>query len=371
MTAIEIREIVSLDKIEALRQAWTDLFDDSLQPTVFGAWEWQYLAAKHIAEPGSVRILTAYEDDNLVGVLPLASGRTKVGGIFPAATLRCLGGDITDYNALLVKRSFLPPVIRAMRDYLSRTGMIVILQNVLPGSPLDVLGRYMTRAGFYRAVYESKVALVSRLDGDHEHFMKLLTKKFQGTLRNNQNYMDRSGGYTYHVEPDSAELLDALINLHTSRWKHKGKHGALATRQVRDFHAELSQIDNKPFGIQYHTIRHEGDIAAILYGFVFRNRFMAYLSGFDMTHDRISPGNMVFHYCIRQLYDDGAAVFDMLRGDAKYKQTWATATYEMQDALYFPPSASGRLLYGATRTMQGIKRAVPVAVKRRLKSLIP
>ena len=112
-------------------------------------------------------------------------------------------------------------------------------------------------------------------------------------------------------------------------------------------------------------------VAHFLYGFVFRNRFMAYLSGFDMAHDRISPGNMVFNDCIRQLYEDSVAVFDMLRGDMKYKKTWATATYEMQDALYFPPSASGRLLYGATRTMQNLKRSVPVAVKRRLKSLIP
>jgi len=370
MSCVEIREITSIGDLESFREPWTSLLDRSHQATVFGTWEWQYAAAKHLAGNDAVRIFTVFIDDKPAGILPMLQKRIKVGGIIPATALTCLGGGITDYNAMVVRKGMLSQVVPALVSHLEKIGLPVMLENVLPGSPLDILGRYLRKQHFGSAVCESKTALTARLGGDYDGFMRGMKRKFRKALRNNQNYMDRAGGYRYLSEQPSSDLLANLIRLHTLRWRHKGESGALAIRRIGDFHEELLSFPSPPYEIRYYTIRHDDAIAAILYGFVMGNRFYAYLSGFDMDHDRISPGNMIINYCIRRLFEEGIAVFDMLRGDMKYKQTWATAAYGMADTIFFPPDIAGRFLHGNMKAIQTLKRAVPTSVKEKMKSVI-
>ncbi len=369
MTGIEIKEISVSDEIESLCPAWSALVKDSHQATVFSTWEWQYAAAKH-GVGGRPCILAAYLENELVGILPLARRKMKIGGLIPSAALVCLGGAITDYNPLIVRKEFLSRVIPALASRLEQIGLPAAMENVLPGSPLDILGRYMRNCGFYSARYETKLAMVTRLEDTYLKFNKGLTKKFRKTLRNNQNYMDRAGGYNYTAEDPSEHLLGTLIELHSSRWQHKGQSGALARERIRNFHAEIMKMRPAPFAIRYYTIRHEDRVVAVLYGFLFGSRFYAYLSGFDMAHTRISPGNMIIDYCIQCLIDEKVAIFDLLRGDMKYKQSWATTTYDMADMIYFPRTVSGRMLHTNLKTLQAIKKAVPPAVKRRLRSAL-
>ncbi len=370
MKQITIEKIDSLDRLEELQQSWNELLESSPGATVFGSWEWQYHAARSFTADRGLAILAAYSDDMLIAVLPLRECKKKIGHLFSASVVRCLGGAITDYNPLLFREKSLPDAISAFARYLTQNGYIVDLENVLPGSPLYVLGRFLADNRYKATIYESKTALVAELTGGYENFLKSRKKKFRKTLRNNRNYMDRAGGYSYHKENMSGELLATLIDLHTSRWEHKGESGVLARKQIKDFHAALSGARGRPFEIKYYTIRHQDKIVAILYGFLYRERFYAYLSGFDMTHNRISPGNMIIDYCIRDLCEAGIEVFDMLRGDMQYKQTWATISHEMKDRLYFPPTLSGRLYYWFMKTVQTVKRFIPVSLKKRAKSII-
>jgi CelD/BcsL family acetyltransferase involved in cellulose biosynthesis len=370
MNGIEIREITGLDEIESLRPAWSALEEDSHQTTIFSTWEWQYAAARHLAGDGPPLILAAYLEDELIGILPLARRKVKIGGLIPSAALVCLGGAITDYNPLIVRKEFLSRAIPALAERLEKIGLPVDFKNVLPGSPLDILGRYMRNCGFHSDLYETKMALMTRLTDTYEDFFNSRKTKFRKAMRNSRNYMNRTGGYSFNCEDSSDELLTTLINLHTSRWQHKGESGALAWQRIRDFHAELMQMPSAPYAIRYYTIRHEGKIVAILYGFLFGGRFYAYLSGFDMAHTRISPGNMIIDYCIRSLIDEKVPLFDLLRGDMKYKQSWATFSYGMADMIYFPRTASGRMLHANLKTLQAVKKAVPPAIKRRIRSAL-
>jgi CelD/BcsL family acetyltransferase involved in cellulose biosynthesis len=369
MKQIDVKKIVSLTQLEDLRRRWNGLLASCLRPTVFASWEWQYLSARFFAEDQKLEVLAAYSGEILVGVLPLHQVKARLGGIIPATVLRPLGGGLTDYNVLMIREKYLSSVIPAFAQYLKRRCCLVDFENVLPGSPLAILGRYLTRRSFYQIIYESKTALATRLTGDYDSFMKERKKKFRRTLSNNRNYMNRMGGYSYHSENATTDLLAILMTLHTSRWEHKGERGALAQKQIKDFHTAIHEMPDKVFDIRYYTIRHNNNVAAILYGFIFRDRYYAYLAGFDMAHNRISPGNMVFNYCIQELYRENIAVFDMLRGDMKYKHTWATISYDMIDAFYFPPTFFGRCLYRMVKTIQAIKRIIPSGLKKGLKSI--
>lgn len=370
MNRIDVKPVSTMEEMEAMRPQWSRLLDSSLAPTVFDTWEWQFLATKFFLEKQLPNILTVREGSDLVAILPLRHRRLTIGHMIPVMAWAPLGGSLTDYNNLIVKQGYAKIVFPAFSDYLRQSGRPLDLENVLPGGPLDMLGHHLTGNGWRAAVYETKTALVTELPKDHTDFLKSLKKKFRKTMRNNQNYMDRDGGYAYRWEKPTEELLTALISLHTSRWQYKGESGALARQRIRNFHAALGRMEALPFSIDYFTIRHHEKIAAILYGFTYRNRFYAYLSGFDMSHNRISPGNMVINESIRALMDRGIRTFDMLRGDMKYKQTWATASMDMKDILYFPPGLSGRCLFLLMQTVQGIKRLMPASMKNSLKKLM-
>ncbi len=370
MNPVRIELISTAEAMEPLRRDWNRLLIEGSRSTVFGSWEWQSLAANVFRAGSQLAVLAAYSGDTLTAILPLRLTRTRIGGLISTHVWQCLGGGLTDYNALIIGRDNDSEIIAAFAEYLTAGGHPVDMENVLPGSPLDDLARYLSDHGWNRAVYESKVALMTELKPDYASFSKTLKKKFRKNLNNNQNYMDRTGGYTYHREPASDELLETLITLHTSRWQFKGESGALAQQRIREFHTALNRMDDRPFEIEYYTIRHRDKIVAILYTFTFEKRLYAYLSGFDMAHGRISAGNMLLNYCIEQAIGDGLEVFDMLRGDMKYKQTWATLSHDMEDALYFPPSLSGEIMFRTLRSVQAVKRILPVSMKTGIKSLL-
>lgn len=366
----DIRTVTDLSGLERLRPAWKSLLSGSVRPTVFAAWEWQYLCAKHMAGGNDIVVLAIYDGETLAAVLPLHRERTKLAGGIPSETLACLGGDITDYNVLLVREQYLSTAIPALAERLRELDRPLDLRNVLPGTPLYALVEHLAGHGFACVPYETKTALYSQIGNDYEAFKKGLKKKLRKALNNNQNYMDRTGGYSYHIEAADTETLDALIRLHTNRWEFKGEAGALAQQKIKAFHADLQGLSGRPFDIRYYTIRHNDRIVSIVYGFVFLNCYYAYLSGFDMAHERISPGNMVLNHTIRELIKGGIAGFDMLRGDMHYKQSWATGAIEMRDVILFPPTLRGRMAAAAMKAIMGAKRLIPKSVKRGLKATV-
>ena len=81
MSSIEVKEIGSIGDLESFREPWTSLQAESHQATVFGTWEWQFAAAKHLAGDGTLRVFIVFVDDEPAGILPMLQRRIKVGGI--------------------------------------------------------------------------------------------------------------------------------------------------------------------------------------------------------------------------------------------------------------------------------------------------
>jgi CelD/BcsL family acetyltransferase involved in cellulose biosynthesis len=367
---IKVKKLSTIEELESLREQWKELLCSCANPNIFSTWEWQYQCARLLSDEKNLFVLTAHDNDELVSVLPLRKANKRFGGLIPGTTLTCLGGQITDYNVLLVRKHYSSSVIPLLTDYLLNLKLPLDFQNVLRRTDLYNLVKYMVDNGSKMLTYESKNALWSNLCIDYESFVKNLSKKLRKNLRLNQNRMDRAGGYTFQSEEANDTLLNRLIQLHTSRWEHRGQKGALAQKQIQSFHAELQKMRNKPFEIKYSTIRHEGEIIAILYLFVFNSCCYAYLSGFDMNHSRISPGNMIINYSIREAIQNGFGKFDMMRGDMKYKHSWATEAQDIYDTLLFPPSFYASVLYSSMNYIQAVKSIVPKPVKKKLKSIL-
>jgi CelD/BcsL family acetyltransferase involved in cellulose biosynthesis len=63
-------------------------------------------------------------------------------------------------------------------------------------------------------------------------------------------------------------------------------------------------------------------VAAVYYGFVANGRAYYYLSGFDPSFERLSPGTLIVHHAIQEAVREGAGEMDFLRGREAYKYGW-------------------------------------------------
>jgi CelD/BcsL family acetyltransferase involved in cellulose biosynthesis len=122
----------------------------------------------------------------------------------------------------------------------------------------------------------------------------------------------------------SAELaasLNALIRLHSMRWREHGG-GVLNEIRVQQFHAlAVPQLDGAGM-LDVFLCKIRDTIISVYYGLHDSWRAYAYLLGFDPAHAFISPGSLLIGNAIQQAADNGAREFHFLRGGQRYKYEW-------------------------------------------------
>lgn len=366
----KISEVRDLNALEEIRPEWENLLSRIDSPTVFDCWGWHYCCAKWFAKYEELFVLVVRQEERMVAIFPLKIAMTQLNQMVSAKTVTCLGGEITDYNSLLLDRQSNANVNQALQEYFIANELVLVLDNVIEGSALRNLIDGLVNRKFRSIETGSSQSRICPLDHGYEVMIRELRKKFRNNLRSNQNYMDRKQGYSYHCEPSDQKTLELFFKMHTERWEDRGESGAMAADQIRQFHADLLCLPQRDFDIRYYSIRHNDEVVSILYGFLIHDKFYFYLSGFNPNHGRISPGNMVINFSMKCLCDENILSYDMLRGEMKYKREWARKVLTLKNLIMFPPTSKGRVTYIKYKTIQSIKNLFPKGIKRKLKSVI-
>ena len=70
----------------------------------------------------------------------------------------------------------------------------------------------------------------------------------------------------------------------------------------------------------------KGYYIASLYIFKYGGKYYYYQSGFDPDWEKLSPGFLLFSYCIENAISEGIKEFDFLQGEEEYKYLWTNKT---------------------------------------------
>jgi CelD/BcsL family acetyltransferase involved in cellulose biosynthesis len=119
-----------------------------------------------------------------------------------------------------------------------------------------------------------------------------------------------------------AEMLDDLFRLHEARWRTRGEAGVLGDPTVREFHRDAAPALAGEGALRLYRMRIGERVAAIYYGFAWRDRAYAYIGGFDPERSRLSPGALILFHAIGAAIAEGCRAFDSLRGGEAYKYAW-------------------------------------------------
>ncbi len=329
-----LQEIRDLEDLEWIRPAWAALHTRCEQATPFHGPAWLLPWARRLAR-GSLRVLAAWQTDELVGLLPLQLVHN--GG----RTLELMGAPVTDYQGALLAPG--PPGARALS---SLWGFLMhghsdwdrLELSQLPED--DPLLRQPAPPGF--------VDQTTRLEACPRLPLPASAAALRDRLAHLAGRLDRCSrrlaeqgrlGFELAHPGNLDELLQALFRLHQERWRTRALPGVLAGPTMRDFHREVAAEMLAAGRLRLCAVRLDGSVLSVVHALVHGHTLYLYIGGFDPAFARFSPGLLAIFWTMQMAAREHLTTCDLLRGSESYKERFAPVLRHNFHRRLIPPSA--------------------------------
>jgi len=305
----------------ALRQEWNPLLRDSASNTIFLTWEWQSTWWEHLGE-GELYLIAVRDGSHLSGIAPLYL-TTSDDGLKTLSIVGCR--DVSDYLDLIAASGQEERVYSALLDWLGSdeapTWDLADLCNISAASPTHQLLVEMATARGYQVQTEVEdVCPIIFLPSTWDEYLSSLDGKQRHEIRRKLRKAEASGQINWYIvgeERDLAAEMDAFIKLHEKSAVEKDEFMDI---KMKGFFHAVAQVLHDAGWLQLAFMEVNGEKAATMMNFDYRDSIMVYNSGYDpRKHAWLSPGIVLLAYCIQWAIELGRAKFDFLRGDEEYK----------------------------------------------------
>lgn len=314
-----------LNSFEAARESWTAVEQLAAASTVFQSWIWQDAWWAHYSAGRELLVLVAESEGEPVGFLALY----LIAGFAGMRKLRLVGtgGDTSpDYLGPLIAAGSEAAVGAAFATHIfeSLRWDVLDFSDLQPG-PLaeEILRR---KDGAVSIEWrESGPIHISRLPSNWDSYLSAMHRDRRARLRRLRQRAIEGLSAQFAVMTDAAEMdraYDRLVELHRMRWDGDESDRAFRTDAYVSFHRSvihrLAQVD----GIRMYCLMVNDEPVAIHYCYRNAREIMYFQSGFDPRYKQYSPGQVLFGFAIEHAIAEGNRVFDMLKGDYSFKQSW-------------------------------------------------
>jgi CelD/BcsL family acetyltransferase involved in cellulose biosynthesis len=339
-----------------LAPLWRDL-ESRADPPFFLSWHWIGTWVATIADAPMLLTGRAAGTVVLLGLLLPSKQRTL--RLWPTHGLRLhtTGDEAEDvitieYNGFLVARSwegraetaaiaFLNGGIRVGRrrwDELHLRGVPDRTEALLPPG---VLTQVASRKPSWRvdldAVRQSGRPYLDHLSANTRQQIRRALRLYEGRT----GRVDATRART----PEEATIfLRGLQELHQSYWQARGEPGAFAHPFYVRFLDRLIERCLPEHAIELVRIGSADRAIGYLCNFRYRGQIYAYLSGFLYDADpKLKPGLVSHALCIETHLRGGAAIYDFMAGDNRYKASLGVPGPDMLYLIARRPTVAARL----------------------------
>jgi CelD/BcsL family acetyltransferase involved in cellulose biosynthesis len=266
----------------------------------------------------------------------------------------------SDYMDLIVRRGYEDDCLAAMASRLQESRVTVAFEHLPADSLASRLGRLLTAGGWTMTTGENGTCPIVPLAGhSFESYLGTLGSSHRANFRRRLKALEQK----FHVrfeqvssEADRDAVLPMLAGFSQRRWRDQGGSSAFATPDIRAFQNEATRLALASGWLRLYVLRLDGDVAAVMYGFLYNDRFYFYQHGFDERFRDASVGLVLMGLSIRAALEEGAREFDMLWGVEPYKFLWARRSAALHRVDLFPPHVGGVLHRRALDTRRRVRR---------------
>jgi CelD/BcsL family acetyltransferase involved in cellulose biosynthesis len=306
---------VAVDPVGGLddaRDLWERLEAATSNP--FASWMFADAWSRHLAVDRPLRLLSVSLADRVVALLPLVEA---------GAELRFLGHGDADLLGPIGDPTDQAIALTALRDYVAREEARLIADEVAAGSASQLGGTIVRR---------TPSPVVELPEAGFEALLASRSANLRGGVRNRENRLARA--HSMRVRTASAETLErdleTLFALHNARWSNTT--AVFSGRRVA-LHRELARRAIERGWLRLRLLELDDRPVAATYGLRVGDAEWYYQAGRDPAYERASVGFVLFAATIRAACEEGAREFRMLRGDQRYKLSWASGDAPVETVL--------------------------------------
>jgi CelD/BcsL family acetyltransferase involved in cellulose biosynthesis len=313
-----MRITFSEDGRDFRRRGWAELVEADPAGTFFHTPDYLKLYWEEFGEQPEHLLLAFAEEEGGAQIGAIAFERID-------ETLRFLGGtEVTDYMG--------PVGVPERRDAIAKELWSSLLTRDdwtaadLRGLPEDnpwlpLLRDAAAAAGLGVEETEDQngVAPILPLARTWDAYLEALPSKLRHEIKRKAKKLETEAGpFTIHTATEETlnPLLDRFVELHRMS---EGPKGVFMQPGMEIFFRRLGEAFLSRGIFKLRFIEVGGELAAGTIGYAFGGTFSLYNSAFDRRWGNLAPGMVLVAEDIRLAIEDGAEVFDLLKGDYAYK----------------------------------------------------
>jgi CelD/BcsL family acetyltransferase involved in cellulose biosynthesis len=322
---------------ERLRQDWERLSDATTHSSIFTSWSWQSCWWKQYGRgKGGDRqlhiIIARLEDSGeIVGLLPAYTYKQRVLKLFSIRMLSFIGtgGDTSpDYLNPLIDPDHELEVCNAFAESLAkRPWSVLSLHDIGTNIAFrDALLQQLAESRIHHQSGQTAEIAWIALPDEWDGYLSTLSKNRRYQIRQQRRKFEAAGNTRFYVWQDREKLdhaIDALIELHLKRWEPRDTNHAFSTENYVNFHRQLMHQLFAQDQLRLYCLELEDKLVAMLYCYRWKKHIYFFQGGFDPGYEDLRAGNVIMGYAIEHAINEGNQVFDMLKGDYRYKRSLA------------------------------------------------
>lgn len=301
------------------RDAWNALVQTMEGPQVFCTWEWAQAIVHAYATSVKPLLLTAYREEQLVGVVALTYEESRNRASF-------LAGSTADYCDFVSgpedREQF---VVLAMQE-LRRLGVREVFLANLPADSLSAQALRSNRRQIGFSTFMRPAYLCAQVPVDSDERRNQTRRSARAKLRRMRNAAGDADFVVQHAT-DWREIeseLSEFTRAHVQRFLTAGRISNLIRAERRAFLVELARLLSPQEWFTFSTLQRGGRTIAWNYGFRFAGNWFWYQPAFDIEASHLSPGSYLLCEILEQACKDPRIQnVDLGLGDEEYKQRYS------------------------------------------------
>ena len=360
---LKTQRLADFLSLKAIQSAWNEL----AAGIPFRRYEWLGMWAETYLDERQLYVLTATEEDRLVGLLPLyRSESVSQGGV-----LRWLGsGEVcTDYLGVMAAHGYDSRVIELFADWLAEAsrsrehGWNVMQLDSVDDQEQTIIELQEKLVELDCTLHRSPGLNCWRIDlpDDWDEYLARMSKSHRKQLRRvERRILDNAETRILSVvdERSFAEGMEILVDLHQKRRHSLGEPGCFSSDRFTDFlHTSALQLLSSGL-LRLTWAESAGVPIACEFQLAGPSMTYAYQAGINPDQMGLEPGRLIMIATIQNAIAAGQTAFDFLRGDEPYKAHWRATPRPTLNIRVVAPKAASQLRHGIWLACSSLKELV-------------
>lgn len=334
--SLQVEKITSLEDLEALRDDWSEICDQSPRVTPFQRPEW-LIPWWRAFRPGEPWVLALRRRERLAALAPFLLYRND-----GRRTIAFCGGGVSDYCDVVTDPEGEDEAVAALLAHLAARRdrwEVGDFEPVPGGSPLLGID---PPDGLAAHTEPLDVCPFLPLPGRVEDLGEVVHTRQLANLRKYRRKAEAAGDLRLKTVDDGdwESLLETVLRFYEARRAELGQRSLLEGDGLRAFHREVAAGFHARGALALYALCLNGSPMASLYGFREKDTLYCYMQGFDPAWAKLSPGVMVVGGAIEDSIRRGARRIDFLRGREPYKYWWGAQERETFRCSLNPPRSN-------------------------------